>query len=115
MCKGMGSMNREQKVPESADAYSKFLHSLRQQRAQRKAGITKHRRKALSRSERDAILGKTAGKCHICGGEIAGDWEADHVLAYAGGGVHSIDNYLAAIRFVTTIAGTICLMSFRRS
>lgn len=85
-------MNREQKVPESADAYSKFLQSLRQQRAQRKAGITKHRRKALSRSERDAILGKTAGKCHICGGEIAGDWEADHVLAYAGGGVHSIDN-----------------------
>lgn len=41
--------------------------------------------------------GKTDGRCHICGGDIGtSDWQADHILAHAAGGKHSVDNYLAA-------------------
>lgn len=39
---------------------------------------------------------KTGGPCHICGGLIDGRWQADHVLAYSGGGGHAADNYLPA-------------------
>jgi len=42
------------------------------------------------------ILAKTAGRCHICGGELTEPWQADHVLAHSGGGVHAADNYLPA-------------------
>jgi len=43
-------------------------------------------------------LSKTAGRCHICGGKIHEDetWQADHVLAHAHGGEHSVENFLAA-------------------
>jgi 5-methylcytosine-specific restriction endonuclease McrA len=41
-------------------------------------------------------LVKTADRCHICGGEIDGAWNADHVLAYSGGGADTVENYLAA-------------------
>lgn len=41
-----------------------------------------------------AVLAKTAGRCHVCGGKIVGAWQADHVLAHSGGGNHSEDNYL---------------------
>ena len=36
----------------------------------------------------------------MCGGRISrnGKWHADHVLAHASGGRHSIDNYLPAHR-----------------
>ena len=42
------------------------------------------------------MLAKTAGRCHLCGGEVAEHWTADHVLAHAGGGHHAVDNYLPA-------------------
>lgn len=43
------------------------------------------------------MFAKTGGRCHICGGPIVdAAWPADHVLAYSGGGTHSVDNYLAA-------------------
>src|SRR5688500_12174700 len=55
------------------------------------------RRQSLRPEERRQILAKTAGRCHICGGEVEGDaWHADHVLAHSAGGAHSVDNYLPA-------------------
>jgi hypothetical protein len=53
-------------------------------------------RKSLTIPQRSAVLGKTGGRCHICGGMINGAWQADHVLAYSGGGQHAEDNYLPA-------------------
>jgi hypothetical protein len=42
-------------------------------------------------------LDATGKRCHICGGKIVGDkWQADHVLAHSGGGLHALDNYLPA-------------------
>jgi hypothetical protein len=55
------------------------------------------RRAALKRADRVKVLGKTGGRCHICGGTInANDSQADHVLAHSTGGAHSVDNYLPA-------------------
>ena len=55
------------------------------------------RRMRLTAKERSAVFAKTAGRCHICGGSVAGEaWQADHVLAHSAGGVHSADNYLPA-------------------
>jgi len=52
---------------------------------------------ALSKRERDTVLRKTGGRCHICGGEIAGKkWQADHVSAHGTGGKHKVENYLPA-------------------
>ena len=51
----------------------------------------------LKRADRSIVLAKTGGRCHICGGIIdGGAWQADHVLAHATGGKHSVDNYLPA-------------------
>lgn len=75
---------------------------LRRLHAQRKGQViegrnSRLRRTALSKSVRSEVLGKTGGRCHICGGIISGtDWQADHVLAYATGGTHTADNYLPA-------------------
>ena len=69
------------------------LHRLREE------GKTANRRprgRRLTRAERDEVLNKTGGKCHICGGDICGSWNADHVLAHSAGGEHSSDNYLPA-------------------
>jgi 5-methylcytosine-specific restriction endonuclease McrA len=89
-------MLREKWVPADTIEYASYLSSLRKERAQGQASSRKDSRRSLSKSQRDTILRKTASRCHICGGEITGDWEADHVLAYSGGGIHSIDNYLPA-------------------
>ena len=58
----------------------------------------RQRRQSLRKSQRNEIFLKTRGRCHICGGEILEDetWQADHVISYARGGMHSIDNYLPA-------------------
>jgi 5-methylcytosine-specific restriction endonuclease McrA len=50
----------------------------------------------LRAATRHAILRKTDGRCHICGGTVVSRWQADHVLAHAGGASHSVENYLAA-------------------
>jgi 5-methylcytosine-specific restriction endonuclease McrA len=72
---------------------------LRAQRRMRKLanrGATRSRA-SLTRAQRAEVLAKTSGHCHICGGEIGSDrWQADHVLAYSGGGPHRLDNYLPA-------------------
>jgi hypothetical protein len=68
-------------------------------RALREEGKTANRRprsQRLSSAEREAILNKTGAKCHICGGDIEGQWNADHVMAHSAGGEHSVDNYLPA-------------------
>jgi len=70
-------------------------------RASRESSKSKNRRArhhGLSRAERDEILRKTDGRCHICGGVIRGEWHADHVLARSVGGEHKIENYLPAHR-----------------
>ena len=55
------------------------------------------RRRSLASKARALVLAKTAGRCHICGDEVGSlPWQADHVLAHADGGAHSVDNYLAA-------------------
>lgn len=74
------------------------LHRIRLERRKRKKLLRDHRppRRSLSPHQRSRVLAKTAGRCHICGGEILGAWHADHVLAYSGGGDHSDQNYLAA-------------------
>jgi hypothetical protein len=78
-----------------------FVRNLRRLRVQRNdAQKQAHKvsRKALSAEERAAILSKTGGRCHICGGEIdpTSYWEADHVLRHGVGGGNKRDNYLAA-------------------
>jgi 5-methylcytosine-specific restriction endonuclease McrA len=85
-------------VFEDAHPFALHLRALRTQRRTR-IGATPRDvkgRKPLTKPERDAILAKTAGRCHICGGAIEGAWEADHVFAHAQGGAHAIDNYLPA-------------------
>ncbi|MEJ2515909.1 MAG: HNH endonuclease [Gammaproteobacteria bacterium] len=82
-------------------APAQFAQHLRRLRAKRKKAVAKSREKAVRRSsltprQRDRILAKTAGRCHICGGKIEGKWQADHVLAHSAGGVHAEDNYLPA-------------------
>jgi len=90
--------NRDNWIPESVEEYRKYLINLHRKREETKTlnKTVKRKRKSLTLKERRQILKKTDSKCHICGGEIHGQWQADHVLAYSGGGDHSIDNYLAA-------------------
>jgi hypothetical protein len=78
--------------------FATYLHELRlRRRALRKNfRVTRLAREALSRKERQLILAKTNGRCHICGGVVSERWQADHVLAHSGGGVHVVDNYLPA-------------------
>jgi HNH endonuclease len=69
----------------------KFLHD------QRKHLPSPSRRLRLKPTERAVVLEKTAGRCHLCGGQITDrKFAADHVLAHAAGGAHDIDNYLPA-------------------
>lgn len=81
-------------VTEFADVL-RSLHATRNQR-QKAFRATKRGRQLLSAAERKEIFDKTAGRCHICGGDIEGGWQADHVLSHSGGGGHRADNYLPA-------------------
>ncbi len=69
------------------------LHRLRKEL---KAENRRPRSRRLAETDRAAILLKTDARCHICGGEIDGEWNADHVLPHSAGGEHSVDNYLPA-------------------
>jgi len=70
------------------------LHVRRRKRI-RRMRVKRIPRSSLSTANRVKVFEKTGGRCHICGGSLDGDkWHADHVLAYASGGVHSLDNYL---------------------
>ncbi len=56
--------------------------------------ITDAKRSRLSSKQREEVLAKTAGHCHICGIELNGEFQADHVKAHSTGGSHTVDNYL---------------------
>ena len=83
---------------ENAAEFSAHLGALRRKRRRREVRIRLlgRTRQSLKPSERQAIMKKTGGRCHICGGQIEADWTADHVFAHAQGGLHSADNYLPA-------------------
>jgi hypothetical protein len=78
-----------------------FVQNLRRLRVQRNDAqeqAQKLPRRTHTAKERVAILSKTGGRCHICGGGIvpSSDWEVDHVLRHGVGGGNKSDNYLAA-------------------
>jgi len=83
-----------------ARAFARHLNRLRdRRRSSRDAHLpVRRQRQALTPRQRAAVLAKTGGRCHICGGKIrkASPWHADHILAHAHGGSHNIDNYLPA-------------------
>src|SRR5688572_20269673 len=83
---------------QSTNRFANRLKLLREQRRQGKIAGSTNTRQALTKEQRNLILSKTGGRCHICGGKIkkGENWQADHVLAHAHGGKHSIENYLAA-------------------
>ena len=83
---------------QSTHRFANRLKLLREQRQQGKISGTTKRRQSLKKDQRNLILNKTGGRCHICGGKIKNgeNWQADHVLAHAHGGEHSVENYLAA-------------------
>ena len=83
---------------QSSNRFANRLKLLRVQRQQGKMASSTKGRQALTKDQRNLILSKTGGRCHICGGKIRNgeNWQADHILAHAHGGKHSIDNYLAA-------------------
>jgi 5-methylcytosine-specific restriction endonuclease McrA len=89
-------MRKHADFPDS-DTFAKELQKLHGRRRRKIIRWRSKRipRSSLSTAKRRTVLAKTGGRCHICGGSIDGDkWHADHVLAYASGGVHSLDNYL---------------------
>jgi hypothetical protein len=82
----------------SAEEFSTRLRALRASRLHKKLAMRMiiAGRRSLAPSERKAILEKTNNKCHICGGEISGPWDADHVFSHSLGGIHGVSNYLPA-------------------
>jgi len=85
-----------QKPSQADGALQSRLIALHRLREERKAAHRRPRENRLTPAERAEILKKTGGKCHICGGEIQGTWNADHVMAHSTGGNHLADNYLPA-------------------
>jgi 5-methylcytosine-specific restriction endonuclease McrA len=81
------------------------LKDLMRQRSDAQENAVKQRRRSLRRDERDIILRKTGGRCHICGGLIdaSARWEADHVFRHCVGGGNESDNYLAAHGLCNTV------------
>ena len=53
---------------------------------------------SLTARQRARVRRKTGGKCHVCGGPLGPDWQADHVVPHQLGGSRSEDNYLPACR-----------------
>ena len=91
-------MSAEKTFPD-ASAFAARLHELHNARRQQVVENRDKRpkRKVLSASDRTALLKKTGGRCHICGGRINDKkWQADHVLAHSNGGDHDLENYLPA-------------------
>ena len=91
---------RDDWIPETSIIYSDYLQDLNNKRRRNKSANKKRKskRRGLSKIERQQVLKKTDGKCHICGGDIETYWEADHVLAHSGGGSNDVNNYLPAHR-----------------
>ena len=84
----------EPTLPCSPALLADRLRQLRHERHERHAARRRDnpvRRQSLSAKDRATVLAKTAGRCHLCGGEVFERWTADHVLAHAGGGHHAVD------------------------
>ena len=90
--------DRNSWVPQTAKRYSNYLSRQREKRISitRKNRKTRLSRNRLTNNQREKILKKTNSRCHICGGKINSNWQADHILSYSKGGEHLEDNYLAA-------------------
>ena len=86
------------KLFKNTDSFATHLATLRRKRRRRELWIRSHgpKRKSLTPFERETIMKKTGGRCHICGEEIQGKWTADHVSPHAQGGSHGTKNYLPA-------------------
>ncbi|WP_156914030.1 HNH endonuclease [Comamonas badia] len=82
-----------------ADA-SEFALHLRELRNHRLAAKKREETKRISPTTKQKVLifQKTNGHCHICGGQITGNWVADHVHHHIYGGESAIENYLPAHR-----------------
>jgi 5-methylcytosine-specific restriction endonuclease McrA len=73
----------------------KLIISLRAQR--RKNKLKDAKRSALTKKQREAVLAKTDGRCHLCGIKLElNNFHADHVESHISGGVHAENNYLAS-------------------
>ena len=81
------------------DDPNEFLEELRRIQ-KRRIGQEKIKRKyRLTKRERKIILGKTDGKCHVCGRDVSIEkFEADHVKSHSSGGTSVTNNFLPACR-----------------
>ena len=98
MAKRPRELSDEIVLPDSsAKLVARFrkLRAARRRRHERRHGLGVGRR-TLTPVQRDEVLAKTPGRCHICGGRLRQDWRANHVLAHSSGGVHDVRNYLPA-------------------
>jgi 5-methylcytosine-specific restriction endonuclease McrA len=98
-------MTQATRLFESPEQFAAHLRALREKRREQKITVraTGTGRRSLKPIQRDAVLAKTGGRCHICGGKIEGkEWSADHVFAHSQGGQHALDNYLPAHNLCNT-------------
>lgn len=85
-------------LPATAEELSDRYEAMQKERRRRKerTKASGAKRAGLTQAQRRRVLAKTNSRCHLCGGEINGSWQADHVLAHSGGGEHAEENYLPA-------------------
>jgi hypothetical protein len=71
----------------------KLINSLKTIR--RRDKVKDRKRSSLTKKQRELILSKTDGRCHICGVEVdSKSFQADHVQSHSAGGTHAENNYL---------------------
>lgn len=70
------------------------LATIRQLCARPERSLAVGRRGSLTAAERSAILKKTDGTCHVCGGRVGKRWQADHVVPHRLGGAAALENFL---------------------
>ena len=83
----------------------KLIISLRNSRRINKVkGAT---RSQLTKKQREAILAKTDGRCHVCGVELeTNKFHADHVKSHITGGLHDEKITCPVVVHVIIFAGT---------
>jgi 5-methylcytosine-specific restriction endonuclease McrA len=96
-------------LPQSPDELAerlRFLHEERKRVQADRKNLVPERRRQLTDEERTTVLEKTAGHCHLCGGDMTENSDGelieerafvvDHVVPFASGGKDATDNFLAA-------------------
>lgn len=87
-------------LPLSPQGLADKFRELRNERDRRNTKRRLEPKPPHAQFDRAAIFAKTAGRCHICGGDIDPNpnsyWEVDHVFPVSGGGANDIGNYLPA-------------------